>query len=212
MVCSQWQSQRPSKQSERYEWWISTKASQVRVSCIRFFWMLSQQSYPLSHPVFTLSLGLFSLTIPSLSDVRKVWGTLIKSGYGMLKLSIRGNYNSCTCRSSENICSNSGGAKAKGKIGSKPDETLFGTKSGAFLSLTPLPWKLVYSFAGFFYNLTWFWTELRVLVLCFPQIMENSSVCNRFTKFLNGSAWNLLPLNYVSKYCKFCTDQKYIKW
>jgi hypothetical protein len=57
----------------------------------------------------------------------------------MLKLSIRGNYSSCTCRSSENICSNSGGAQEKEKTGSKPDEAQFGTKSGAFLSLTPSP-------------------------------------------------------------------------
>jgi hypothetical protein len=31
----------------------------------------------------------------------------------MLKLSIRGNYSSCTCRSSENICSSSGGAEER---------------------------------------------------------------------------------------------------
>jgi hypothetical protein len=34
------------------------------------------------------------------------------------------------------MCSSSGGAQEKGKTGSKTDETQFGTKSGAFLSLT----------------------------------------------------------------------------
>jgi hypothetical protein len=51
---------------------------------------------------------------------------------------VRGNYSSCTCSSSENICSSSGGAQEKGKRGSKQDETQFDTKSGAFLSLTRL--------------------------------------------------------------------------
>jgi len=45
-------------------------------------------------------------------------GSFIKSGYEMLKLGI-----SCTCKSSENIRSSSGGAEEqKGKRGSKPDE------------------------------------------------------------------------------------------
>ncbi len=30
---------------------------------------------------------------------------------------VRGNYSSCTCRSSENICSGSGGAQEKGQTG-----------------------------------------------------------------------------------------------
>ncbi len=62
---------------------------------------------------------------------------------------VRGNYNSCTCRNNENICTSrfNGGAQEKGKTGSKLDETLFGTKSGAFLSLTPL--RLMYFFPGF---------------------------------------------------------------
>ncbi len=48
---------------------------------------------------------------------------------------VRGNYSDCTCRSSENICSSSGGAQGNGNRGSKEDEIQFGTKSGAFLSL-----------------------------------------------------------------------------
>jgi hypothetical protein len=67
----------------------------------------------------------------------------IKPGYEMLKISIlctkvRGNYSSCTCRSSENICSSSGSAQEKKeRRGQNRIETQFGTKSGAFLSLTP---------------------------------------------------------------------------
>jgi len=41
---------------------------------------------------------------------------------------VRGNCTSCTCSSSENICSSSGGAQEKGKTGSKQDETQFGKK------------------------------------------------------------------------------------
>jgi len=42
---------------------------------------------------------------------------------------VRGTYSSCTGRSSENICSNSGGAQEKkGKRGSKQDETQFTKK------------------------------------------------------------------------------------
>jgi hypothetical protein len=44
---------------------------------------------------------------------------------------VRGSYSSCTCRSSENICSSSGGPQEKGNTGSKEDKTQFGTKSGA---------------------------------------------------------------------------------
>jgi hypothetical protein len=50
---------------------------------------------------------------------------------------VGGNYSSCTCGSSENICSSSGVGQEKGKKGSKQDETQFGTKNGAFLSFTP---------------------------------------------------------------------------
>jgi len=50
---------------------------------------------------------------------------------------VRGNYSSCTCKSSENISSNNGGALEKGKTGRKPDETQCRTKSGSFLSWTP---------------------------------------------------------------------------
>ncbi len=61
----------------------------------------------------------------------------------------RGNYSSCTCGSSENIGSRSGGAQEKGKRG----ETQFGTKNGAFLSFTPLL-KAIVLVCRFFLNLT----------------------------------------------------------
>ncbi len=62
--------------------------------------------------------------------------------------------------------------------------------SFAFLSFTPF-------FAGFFLNLTRFWTKLRVLVLCFPDFTENSifqlEVCNIFlTK--NQRWWVMIRL------------------
>jgi hypothetical protein len=56
-----------------------------------------------------------------------------------LMYKVRDNYSNCTCRSSENICSSSGGTQDKRKDWSKQDETQFGTRSGAFLSLTPTP-------------------------------------------------------------------------
>jgi hypothetical protein len=60
---------------------------------------------------------------------------------GILMHKVRGNYSSCTCKSSENIYSSSGGAEEeKGKRGSKPDEkTQFGTKNGACLSFPSPP-------------------------------------------------------------------------
>jgi hypothetical protein len=51
--------------------------------------------------------------------------------YAICKLmhKVRGNYSSCTVRSSENICSSSAGAQEKGKRGPKQDETQFTTKN-----------------------------------------------------------------------------------
>jgi hypothetical protein len=43
---------------------------------------------------------------------------------------VQGSYSSCTCRSTENICSSSEGPQEKRNTGSKEDETQFGTKSG----------------------------------------------------------------------------------
>jgi hypothetical protein len=63
---------------------------------------------------------------------------------------VGGNYNSCTGRSSENICSSGGGNHEKGNRGSKQDETQLTTKNGAFLSFTPQ--GLEGCMAGFFYS------------------------------------------------------------
>jgi hypothetical protein len=56
------------------------------------------------------------LPIPSFSGIRKVRNFLLNL---RLKSCIRfeSNYSSCTGRSSENICSSSGGAKEKVKTG-----------------------------------------------------------------------------------------------
>jgi hypothetical protein len=75
-----------------------------------------------SHPVFTLSLGMFSPTIPSVSGIRKVRKFFLKSQYEMLKLRIQcrrydSNYSSCTGRSIDNTWSSSVGAQEKGKTG-----------------------------------------------------------------------------------------------
>jgi hypothetical protein len=52
------------------------------------------------------------------------------------------------------------------------NSAFFGIQNGAFLSFTPpSPSSEGYSTAGFF-NLTQFWTKLRVLVLCFPDFTE----------------------------------------
>ncbi len=56
--------------------------------------------------------------------------------------------------------------------GSKSDETQFGTKSGAFLRFSPF--KANALFYMFSFNLSRFWTKLRVLVLCFPGFTEYS--------------------------------------
>jgi hypothetical protein len=102
----------------------------------------------------------FHPPMPSLSEVSKS-KEVIKSGYAgtqQLMHRVRGNYSSCTCRSSENICSSSGGAQDRMKLS-------LAQKSGAFQSLTPPP-KANVLFCRFFKNLTQFWTKLRVLVLC----------------------------------------------
>jgi hypothetical protein len=49
---------------------------------------------------------------------------------------VRGNYSSCTCSSSENICSSSGGAQEKGKRDQNRMRLSLAQKSDAFVSLT----------------------------------------------------------------------------
>jgi hypothetical protein len=106
---------------------------------------------------------------------------------------VGGNYSSCTCRSSENICSSSRGAQEKGKTGSRPHETQFGTKSGAFLSLTP-SWRLMYFFGGFSLISPVFGPNSRVLVPCFPDLTENSTEHPE-----NRCAYVLIPLKVIRK-------------
>jgi hypothetical protein len=60
---------------------------------------------------------------------------------------------SCIHKSSENICSISGGAQEKGKRGSKPNETQFGTKKMVHFKVSA-PLKVNVFFCRFFFNLT----------------------------------------------------------
>jgi hypothetical protein len=80
-------------------------------------------------------------------------------------------YSSCTVRNSENICSSSGGAQEKGKT----PETQFTTKIDGFLSFTPPhPLNATVLLCRFLKNLTLCMTKLRVLMLCFSYIRDNS--------------------------------------
>ncbi len=122
---------------------------------------------PCLHPAF----GPPFTSIPSLSEVSKVLNFFIKSGNEMLKLgswctSFESNYSACTCRSSKNICSISGGAQEKRQRERVTTvwNSVYHKKNGAFLIFTPSPLMLMYFFAGFFLNLTWFWTKIRVLM------------------------------------------------
>ncbi len=101
---------------------------------------------------------------------------------------VRGNYSSCICRSSENICSISGGAQEKGKTGSKHVETQFGTKSGAFLSL-------MYFFA--------------VLVLVSPDFGTNSGFgCCVFLTLWKTLlySWSGIPWLFIGQNCEDLGD------
>jgi hypothetical protein len=98
---------------------------------------------------------------------------------------VRGNYSSCTCRSSKNICSSSGGAQEKGKRGSKHDETQFTTKNGGILKFTLAspPFHNLNAnvlFDRFVFDLTRFWTKLKVLVLCFPDFTWKTLLCKKY--------------------------------
>ncbi len=80
------------------------------------------------------------------------------------------------------LSSSSGGAQENGKTGSKQNETLFATKSGAFLSLIPPleGWLMYLTFLQvFFLNLTRFWTKLRVLVPCFLDFTQSSNILRK---------------------------------
>ncbi len=96
-------------------------------------------------------------------------------------------------RINENVCSSSGGAQGKGKMGSKLDETQFGTKSGAFLSLTP-SWRLMYFIGGFSLISPGFGPNLKVSVLCFLDFMESSIKHPK-----NRCPYVLIPLKVIKK-------------
>ncbi len=121
-------------------------------------------------------MSLLSPLIPSLSEVRKIrkfysiWVWNAETQHLMHK--VWSNYNSCTCRSSENTCSSNGGVQEKGKRRPKQDETQFITKKWCIFEFHPLL-KVNVLFCSFVLNLAQFWTELRVLVLCFLDFTKN---------------------------------------
>jgi hypothetical protein len=75
------------------------------------------------------------------------------------------NYSSCTVRSSENLCSSSGGAQEKGKTGwnSIYHQNWWFSEFHPHLDANVL-------FCRFFLNLTLCMAKLRVLVLCFSSL------------------------------------------
>ncbi len=85
------------------------------------------------------------------------------------------NYSSCTVRSSENICSSSGGAHEKGKTGwnSVYHQSWWFSEFHPPLNANVLFWPL---FCRLKKNLILCMTKLRILVLCFPHFTNNSNV------------------------------------
>ncbi len=106
----------------------------VRTDYIPTYWTGSKFCYTLASPYLWAS---FHRPIPPLSEVRKVrkiyqiwvWNAETQN----LMHKVRGNDSSCIRRSSEHICSSSGGAQGKWKSRSKQNKTQFTTKIGAFL-------------------------------------------------------------------------------
>jgi hypothetical protein len=78
-------------------------------------------------------------------------------------------YSSCTNRTSEIICSSSGGAQEKGKTGWNS----FYHQNWWFSECHP-PLNANVLLSRFFFNLTPCMTKLRVLVLCFSHFADNS--------------------------------------
>jgi hypothetical protein len=56
------------------------------------------------------------------------------------------------------------------------------------------PWRLMYFCGGFFFNLTRFWTKLRVLMPCFPYFTENSTKHPE-----NWCPYVVIPLKVIRK-------------
>jgi hypothetical protein len=105
-----------------------------------------------------LSLGLFSPPIPSLTEVSKVRKFIISSGYEMLKIEhlmhkVRGNYSSCTRRSSENMLT-------------KKERWDQNRHKNWCISEFDTPLKANVLFCRFLENLIRFWTKLRLLLPC----------------------------------------------
>jgi hypothetical protein len=97
-------------------------------------------------------------------------------------------YSSCTFRSSENICSSSGGALEKGET----QWNSFTTKIDGFLSFIPRLNANVLFLQVFKKKISpYVWPNLRVLVLCFSYFTNNSNIpsqcfcCRHMVHFLS---------------------------
>ncbi len=120
-----------------------------------------------------------SLSPPSVVSAKQ-WN-FIKSQYELMKLGIQcteTNYSRCTVKSSENICSSSGGAQEKVKTGWN---SVYHQIRCFFFWVSPSLNANVF-FAGF-KNLTPCMTKLRVVMPCFPYFTDNSNVHPLFSLF-----------------------------
>ncbi len=80
------------------------------------------------------------------------------------------NYNSCTSKSNENICSSSGGAQEKGRTGWN---SVY--HQNWWFSVSP-PLNANVFFCRFFFDRTLCMIKRRVLVLCLFYFVDNSNV------------------------------------
>jgi len=115
---------------------------------------------------------------------------------------VRGNYSSCTCRSSENLCSSNGGAQEKRKDRVKTGWKLsLAQKVGAFLSLTP-GWRLLYFCGGFLKISPGFGPNSEYWCRVFMTLLENSTTpwkpvprsCNTLKGYQKSLEW--YPLKF----------------
>ncbi len=116
------------------------------------------------------------------------------------------NYKTCSVRSSENMCSSSGGAQEKGKTGWNSVTT----KIDGFLSFI-LCWMLIYLFAGFFFLSPSVWRNCFDAV--FSYFTENSNVC-QFDFFIEiWQLWTFFSfLKIALSFFGLQSDENPSKW
>jgi hypothetical protein len=88
---------------------------------------------------------------------------------------VRGNYNSCTGRSSENICGSSGGAQEKGNRGQNRMKLQFSIKNGCISEFHQKIYVATVEVLRKMERGEKIEMKLSVLVLCFPDFTENSN-------------------------------------